>query len=219
MILNHISDHYPILKPQDSLSKAQKLFEQFQISFLAIVDRGQFLGFLNKQNLQHQYPDQKIIDLKDDLAKDSLLGENDLFTAIPFFGKYDSKIAPIVDENERFLGYLERDTLGKELIDSDLNLDDGGIIKIQFHQQRDSMAQIFRILEENKALVVKSILQDKGEEHKLPTLMLQVKTQQLGNLVQHLERHGYLIEQSYQLVGSDNFDHSRYESLMKYLTI
>ncbi len=219
MILSQVIDHYPSLKLQDSLSRAQKLFEQFQISILAVVEKGQFKGILTQQNLQNHYPEQKISEIASELAKDALVGENDIFSSLPLFEKYNEKILPVVDEHDKFLGYLERDALAKEIILSDNNLEEGGIIKLQFHQQRDSMSQIFRILEENKALVIKSFLKDGQNDNQLPTLIIHVKTQQLGILVQHLERHGYVIENSFQLIGTNNFDHSRFESLMKYLTI
>ncbi len=219
MILSHINDHYPCLKTQDTLSRAKKLFEQFQINLLAVIDKGQFLGFINPETLQQHFPEQKIADILPELKNDHLFSENDLLSAIPIFEKYQATILPVVDEQKRFLGYLTFDTLGKEMILTDLNLSIGGIIKIQFHQQRDSLSQIIRIIEENNGLVVKSFIKDQQTEQKLSSLVLQIKTEQLGKIIQHLERHGYFIEHSIQLVGEENLDHSRYDSLMKYLTI
>lgn len=219
MILSQIADQYPILKPQETLSRANKLFEQQQFNLLAVVEKNIFIAIITPKDLKNHFPEQKIAELIPELAKDAVLAENDLLSTIPLFEKYNSKILPVIDDQNRFIGYIEFESLGKEMIQSDFNQEEGGIIKIQFHKQRDSLSQIIRIMEENKALVIKSYIKDRQEENSLPSLVLQVKTEQLGNLVQHLERHGYFVEQSFQLIGSENFDHSRYDSLMKYLTI
>ena len=219
MILSQIADQYPILKPQETLSRANKLFEQQQFNLLAIVEKNIFIAIITPKDLKNHFPEQKIAELIPELAKDAVLAENDLLSTIPLFEKYNSKILPVIDDQNRFIGYIEFESLGKEMIQSDFNQEEGGIIKIQFHKQRDSLSQIIRIMEENKALVIKSYIKDRQEENSLPSLVLQVKTEQLGSLVQHLERHGYFVEQSFQLIGSENFDHSRYDSLMKYLTI
>ena len=219
MILSQIADQYPILKPQETLSRANKLFEQQQFNLLAIVEKNIFIAIITPKDLKNHFPEQKIAELIPELAKDAVLAENDLLSTIPLFEKYNSKILPVIEDQNRFIGYIEFESLGKEMIQSDFNQEEGGIIKIQFHKQRDSLSQIIRIMEENKALVIKSYIKDRQEENSLPSLVLQVKTEQLGNLVQHLERHGYFVEQSFQLIGSENFDHSRYDSLMKYLTI
>lgn len=219
MILSQIADQYPILKPQETLSRANKLFEQQQFNLLAVVEKNIFIAIITPKDLKNHFPEQKIAELIPELAKDAVLAENDLLSTIPLFEKYNSKILPVIDDQNRFIGYIEFESLGKEMIQSDFNQEEGGIIKIQFHKQRDSLSQIIRIMEENKVLVIKSYIKDRQEENSLPSLVLQVKTEQLGNLVQHLERHGYFVEQSFQLIGSENFDHSRYDSLMKYLTI
>jgi len=219
MILSQLVDHIPSLKPQDQLARAQKLFEQLHTTLLAVVDKGQFVAILTISDLEKGYPEQKISDLLADLSTDALFAEDDLLVSIPLFEKYNSKLLPIKDEQNRFLGYLEFDALGNEVIKSNLNNLEGGIIKIQFHQQRDSFSQISRIIEENNGFIIRSFVKENTDEKKLPLLVLQIKTEQLGNIVQHLERHGYLVEQSFHLIGNERIDHSRYESLMKYLTI
>lgn len=219
MILSQIVDHYPTLKLQDTLLKAGKLFDQYLVNSLAVVDKGIFKGVLSTDTLKKHYPDQKISSILDELERESAEAENDILTTLPLFEKYNSKIIAVTDQQHRFMGYFERDSLANEIIQSGLNAEEGGIIKITFHQQQDVLSQIIRIVEEHKGTVIKSYLKDRKEENKLPVLVLQIKTEQLGFLVQQLERHGYLIENSFRLVGSEDFEHDRYDSLMKYLNI
>lgn len=219
MILSQLVDYIPSLKPQDQLARAQKLFEQFHISLLAVVDKGQFKAIITVSDLEIGYPEQKISDLITELSKDALLGEDDILVSIPLFEKYNCKFLPVIDNQNHFLGYLEFEALGNEIIKSNTNNQEGGIIKIQFHQERDSLSQILRIIEENKGYVIRLFVKENIDEHKLPLLVLQIKTEQLGNIVQHIERHGFFVEQSFHLVGNESYDQSRYESLMKYLTI
>ncbi len=213
------SDLYPTLKPQDSLLKAGKLMDVHQSPLLAVVEKGSFKGIVTRTILAAHYPEEKISSLIDSLPKEAVWLDDDGLVAMPFFEKYHSPIFPIIDEEEKFRGYYTMELLAEELLRTKYNAEDGGILKVQFNPQTDAMSGIIAILEEYKALVVKSFLIDRQEEGQLPLLILQIKTQQLQVLVQHLERHGYFVEQAYRLVGGEEIDQSRYDLLMKYLNI
>lgn len=213
------SDLFPVLKVQDSLSKVGKLMDLHQINLLAIAEKGTFKGFITQNILSNFYPEQKISEILEELPKEALLVDSDDLLAIPFFEKYQSKIFPLINENEKFEGYFSLETLAEQFLFSKYNSEEGGFIKVQFNPQVDSQSAIFSIIEEYKGLVIKSFLKDRQEEELLPLLVIQVKTQQLNFLVQQLERHNYVIEQSFRTVGAEEVDHSRYDLLMKYLNM
>ncbi|RVU24757.1 CBS domain-containing protein [Sandaracinomonas limnophila] len=215
MILNQINTELPTLKPSDSLGKAHKLFENSSIQLLAIVEKGKFLGNILPENLHKTYPEQKVSDLFDITSKEALEESQDIRATLPLFQKLNTRNLAVIDAEKRFLGYLEWNELADEMLKSDFNLENSGIISLGFHQQRDSLANIIRILEENRALVIKTYLKER--ENQLPELNLQVKTEQLNFLVQQLERHGFLVEKAFHLMGDEAENHSNYDLLMKYL--
>ena len=218
-MLPNSSDLLPTVKLQDTLLKVGKLMDLHQTNLLAVVDKGFYKGIITQKLLAEHYPEQKISDILEALPHEAIPMDSDGLTAIPFFEKYQSTIFPMVNEKEQFEGYYSIVSLAKEFIHSKFNLEEGGILKIQFNPQIDSFSAIASIIEEYKALITKSFLKDRQEEELLPLLVVQVKTQQLHLLVQQLERHGYLVEQSFRLVGTEEIDQSRYELLMKYLNM
>lgn len=213
------NDLYPTLKLQDSLLKAGKLMDVHQTSLLAVVEKGIFKGIITRAILSEHFPEEKISSMINSLSKEAAWWDADGMLALPFFEKYQSPIFPLIDEGEKFRGYYTMELLAEDLLRSKYNAEEGGILKVQFNPQRDAISGIIAILEENKALVVKSFLKDRQEEGLLPLLTLQVKTQQIQVLVQHLERHGYLVENAFRLVGAEEVDHSRYDLLMKFINM
>lgn len=215
MIFNQINTELPTLKPSDSLGKAHKLFENSNLQLVSIVEKGKFLGNLSPKELNNTFPEQKVSDLLDIVSKTAIEDQQDIRIALPFFQKTKARNIPVIDSENRFLGYLEWNILADEMLKSDFNMEYSGIICLGFHQQRDSLANIIRNLEENRALVIKTYLKER--ENQLPELNLQVKTEQLNFLVQQLERHGFLVEKAFHLMGDETENHSNYDLLMKYL--
>jgi len=142
--------------------------------------------------------------------------EEDLLASIPVFDKSGLALLSITNEDNRWQGYLNVETLQKELFSTGFNSDNGGIIRIPFHIQRDSFSQIARIIEEEKGLIVRSYL--KTKEQSLPEMVIQVQCNKFTTLIQSLERHGFMVEKAFMFGRQTQEEEAlRFDLLMKYL--
>jgi hypothetical protein len=138
--------------------------------------------------------------------------------SLPFFEESGFWIIPVVDEQMKYQGYLPWQSVAKTLFYTGFNAQNGGIIRIVFHTQRDSMSVIAKIIEENKGLITRSYLtKSTKEDHVWPELILQIQTDQFSAIVKSLERHEVHIEKAFMFGDQEEVDQSRFDLLLKYL--
>jgi hypothetical protein len=138
--------------------------------------------------------------------------------SLPFFEDSGFWVIPVVDEQMKYQGYLPWQSVAKTLFYTGFNAQNGGIIRIVFHTQRDSMSVIAKIIEENKGLITRSYLTKSTKvDHVWPELILQIQTDQFSAIVKSLERHEVHIEKAFMFGDQEEVDQSRFELLLKYL--
>jgi hypothetical protein len=164
------------------------------------------------------HPDGKIDQLQHELNQVKIETEEDILASLPFFEESGFWVIPVVDEQMKYQGYLPWQSVAKTLFYTGFNAQNGGIIRIVFHTQRDSMSVIAKIIEENKGLITRSYLtKSTKEDHVWPELILQIQTDQFSTIVKSLERHEIHIEKAFMFGNQEEVDQSRFDLLLKYL--
>jgi hypothetical protein len=125
---------------------------------------------------------------------------------------------PVVNEEGNWQGYLTWESVAKTTFFTGFNAGNGGIIRILFHSQRDSLSSIARIIEENKGTITRTYLTKMDRpEYNSPELIIQVQTEQFPTLIKSLERHDVQIEKAFMFGSTEFVDQSRFDLLLKYL--
>jgi hypothetical protein len=217
MILSYLSFDSPHLSPQDSVQKALNTLKKSNKKALAVIKDKQFLGNIELEVLwKCQTPEMQLKDLSNEFSDWKMESEEDLLASIPIFDRSNYDILAVVDEDQKWLGYLDLGTLHQELFQTGFNSENGGVIRIPFHAQRDKFSQIARIIEEEKGLIVRSYLKEKGDQY--PELVIQVESNQFAALIQSLERHGFMVEKAFRFgLQKQESESVRFDLLMKYL--
>jgi len=217
MILSYLSFDFPVLNLQDTVQKAINTLNKSKQQSLAVLDGKIFVGNIDQNTLlKAASPNIKLIDLQPEFSLWKMEVEEDLLASIPVFDKSGLALLSITNEDNRWQGYLNVETLQKELFSTGFNSDNGGIIRIPFHIQRDSFSQIARIIEEEKGLIVRSYL--KTKEQSLPEMVIQVQCNKFTTLIQSLERHGFMVEKAFMFGRQTQEEEAlRFDLLMKYL--
>jgi acetoin utilization protein AcuB len=219
LALTYLSFEFPVLKLQDSIQKALKLFHSHEISNLAVVDGKRYVGNVTQEILATSiHPAGKLSELTSFFKDYSLEAEEDVFASLPLFEKSQFQLLPVVNEAKEWQGYISLKTLGEIFVTNGFNGPDGGIIYIPFHIQHDSFSLIARIIEENRGLITRSVmLRNSNDALGLPELLIQVQTEQFSAIIQGLERHGVIINKAYLFGKREAADNVRFDLLMKFL--
>jgi hypothetical protein len=217
LTLAYLSYDFPVLKLQDTIQKAIKLFHASQLTNIAVLDGKKYVGNVTEEILMSN-PAGKLSDVAGMLKDYSLEADEDLFASLPLFEKSQFQLIPVLNETQEWQGYISLHTVGEALVNNGFNGTDGGIIYVPFHAQHDSFALIARIIEENRGLITRSVLlRNSKDALGLPELLIQIQTEQFSSIIQGLERHGVIINKAYIFGKRETADTERFDLLMKFL--
>lgn len=219
LVLSHVSFEYPTLSLQDSLPKALKTIESHKVPALSVLDGKKWVGNVTAVQISQQLSyAAKLKDIQSEFQKDKLELEEDILASLPLFESTRFSLLPVVNENGNWMGYIHQDVIANMFIQSGFSGKNGGILRIPFHVQRDSMSVILRIIEENKGLMIRSFFHHSEKNPQaLPEWVIQVQTDQFSNLVKSLERHDVAIEKAFMFGQQEDVDQLRFDLLLKYL--
>ncbi|RXK49836.1 CBS domain-containing protein [Aquirufa rosea] len=219
LALSYLSVDYPTLTLQDSLQKALKLIQANKVTALSVVDNKKWIGSISATEIEKSISSSaKLKDIQPSFNGDKLELEEDILASLPLFESTGFNLLPVINEEGRWMGYLHQDVLAQMFIHSGLEAKNGGIIRMSFHAQRDSMSVVLRLVEEHKGLMVRSCLhRSEKNPQALPEWIIQVQTDQFARLVKSLERHDIAIEKAFAFGPNEDVDKLRFDLLLKYL--
>lgn len=217
--LAFLSYDLPSVSLQDTVQKSLKIMRLNAMNIISVVVNKKWLGNVSEEMLvKTNHIDGKIDQFIGEFNQIKIESEEDILASLPFFEESGFWHLPVVDEQMNFQGYLPWQSVAKTLFYTGFNAQNGGIIRVLFHTQRDSVGIIAKIIEENKGLITRSYLTKSSEEGSLwAELILQIQTDQFSVIVKNLERHEIRIEKAFMFGAQDEVDQSRFDLLLKYL--
>ncbi|MFM1913198.1 MAG: hypothetical protein RIR51_1036 [Bacteroidota bacterium] len=221
-VSENLSNELLTLDIQDSMEDILNDLIDFPFQFISILDNGIWLGNISRNRFSKIHTKNWVEEIKNELNSFKLDEDEDILASLPLFENSEMDLIPVINEMGKWIGYFELNQLGKKLVHTNIGNPNGGIIKIAYSPDRHDITSITRIIEENKANIVR-LFQTKKENSfgiNSTLIIIQIESLQFEKIVKNLERHGYIIEKAFTFnqennsVEADNFNH-----LMKFLNI
>lgn len=215
-----ISPMLPVLKPADTVGKALLWMEEFDVMQLPLVGGGEYLGMMSRDVLENS-PDDEIF-LESVLPENSnvfLVAYQHIYEALSLFRRNELDVLAVVDEEQVFIGSLQRrevlDTLGDMLGGAEK----GAIVVLKLDQRDYSLAEISRLIEMDGVKIISSFYASKNEftENEQSVLTLKLNRTEITAVVATLERFGYQILEIHANDPIETIDRERLGLLMRYL--
>jgi CBS domain-containing protein len=203
----------------DSGEKALTWMSDFHVRHLPIVKDTQLLGIISEDEiLNFMDPDESIEHNEPQLKSPFVLANQHLYDIMKLIVDHNLTIIPVLDADKKYLGLITLEDLIKHLADTGAITQPGGVLVLEVPPRDYSLAEIARLVESEKAIILSSFISSPyGKEHLEVTLKL--NKQDLKHVVATLERFGYTIKASF--FESDYLDslQDRYDALMRYLNV
>ncbi len=214
-----LSYDFPTAGLNDTVQKALKIMHAHDLNAIAVLDGKRWAGNVTEDMLMHaSHPDGKLSQFSEAWNSIKIDAEEDLLASLPLFEESGFRMLPVVNEEGNWQGYLTWESVAKTTFFTGFNAGNGGIIRILFHSQRDSLSSIARIIEENKGTITRTYLTKMDRpEYNSPELIIQVQTEQFPTIIKSLERHDVQIEKAIMFGSTEFVDQSRFDLLLKYL--
>jgi len=221
MIAEDLVNHMiPPLKETDDAHKAIVWMEEFRCNYMPVVDDGKLMGFLSEEIILEANDIEKRV--KDfDLAGVNCYVHLDTHFYDILKVATDNKLpmVAVLNEDESYCGVITvQDTLTSFAQTAAVQLP-GGILVLSMNHIDYSLAEISRLLEENHAKILSSILKEDPLDNGKIRLTLKINQLDLSRIVATLERFGYRVIGRYQESRPVGDEKERIDMLLRYLDI
>lgn len=214
---NYINNDFKAFDIQEKAATIQYFFEDVAFSHFPVLENGIFLGNISNEEIGIIESDKNLKDYKYVLDVFFVRENALLLDILQDFAQNETNVMPVLDDNQRYLGYLEIEDVIRTLGDTPFLKESGGLIVIEKNTDDFAFSQIAQIVEGNNAKLLGIYVSETTTSKVQATL--KISTGSINEIVQTFRRYEYNIISEHQ---EDNYIQNlkeRSEYLDKYLNI
>ena len=210
----------PPLKGTDDAHKAIVWMEEFRCNYMPVVEEGKLLGFISEEIILETN------DIEKQVSEFNLVGvncyvhlETHFYDILKVAADNKLQMVAVLNDGQNYSGVITvQDTLTSFAQTAAVQLP-GGILVLSMNHVDYSLAEISRLVEENHAKILSSIVKDDPLDGVKLRLTLKINQLDLSRIVATLERFGYKVIGRYQESKPRADEKERIDMLLRYLDI
>lgn len=216
-LINHM---IPPLKGTDDAHKAIVWMEEFRVNHLPVVEDNKLLGFISEEIILEANDIEKPVKSFDLIGQRCHVGlDAHFYDILKVAAENKLQLVAVLNEDQTYCGVITvQDTLTSFAQTAAVQLP-GGILVISLPLVDYSLAEISRLIEENHAKVLGSIVKEDPLDPGKIRLTLKINELDLSRIVATLERFGYKVIGRYQETKPIASEKERIDMLLRYLDI
>lgn len=210
----------PPLKGTDDAHKAIVWMEEFRCNFLPVVDDGKLLGFISEEIILESNDIEKTVKDFDLVGQNCFVHlDTHFYDILKIAADNKLQAVAVVNEDQSYCGLITvQDTLTSFAQTAAVQLP-GAILVLSMNHVDYSLSVISRLIEENHAKVLSSIVKEDPLDPTKLRLTLKINQVDLLRIVATLERFGYRVIGRYQESKPEGEGKERIDMLLRYLDI
>jgi CBS domain-containing protein len=213
-----ISKVVPPLRPKDEVDRALAWMDEFKVSHLPVVDDRAFLGLISEDNIMDGEKNDVVGASLEVLNRAFVLESEHIYYVIRKLASTDLSVVAVLNSEEEYLGCITLSDLVTKFEELAVINQPGGIIVLNLNKSDYSLAQVAHVVESNNAKVLSSYVFERPETGMLE-LTLKVNREEVGSIIQSLERYDYQVIAYFQESAHLEDLKGRYDELMRYINI
>lgn len=216
LVSNLVISNYPSVNPQDKVSFALSLMEDYDIHHLAVVTEDQFTGVIAKDDLLDAEENAALGTLSAYILKLSVDTRDHFTTALKIAVEHQLTLVPVVAENNELAGVVSSNELLKTLYHFTGTDVPGAIIVLEIEKKDYSFGEISRLVETNDAYITQlnsSVDTDTG----LMLVTIKINKYEVSDIIGTFQRYDYTVKYYFGEEYYVNQLKENYDLLMTYL--
>lgn len=190
-ITSHILPNVPTFKTVDSLKKVIQFFKDNTFSHVAVIEKGQFLGVLNENDLETFDENKTIEDYRYNLETFFVRKDTNWLDVLEMFARNDANLLPVLGDNEKVLGYYDLTEIVHVFIDTPFFNEPGGILILEKGIKDYSFSEIAQIVESNNTRFIGGFITDMHND--VVQITIKIGATNLNEVSQTFRRYNYNI--------------------------
>lgn len=213
-IKEYISKDYPAFNISDSIEEANEIATEFGYTHVFVKKKGIYQGALSQSFLEES-PEGNLASLAIHFEKFAIREDSHILDSIKLFHTFNSNVVPVINKQEKYLGYLSSDDIFNELSKYPLVSENGALLVVQVNEKNYSMTEICKIVESNNAKIygcyISAIIEDDIR------VTLKISSENLTSIDETFERYGYSVVHKYYDDEKEELLKDRFGFFQRYL--
>lgn len=191
-----INSDFKAINSSDTVLEVQDFFHEMTFSHFPVLDDGVYIGSIALNDVDAFDAEKKIADYRYTLEPFFVRNTMMWLDVLEVFAKNHSNVVPVLDENNKYIGYYELDDIMEFFHETPFLKEPGGIIVVQKPTLDYSMSQIAQIVESNNGKVLGMFVSDAANDW--VQITVKVSLGPLNNIIQTFRRYNYEIISEHQ---------------------
>ncbi len=214
-----IAHDIPALKIEQTGKDAFHILSDYHVKHLPVVDGRQLVGLLSEEDIFNHKLYEPISEYDFSMHRRFAVRENEhLFEVMRLMGDHRLTVVPVVDDEGNYLGLISQNDLLRYFANTASFTESGAVLVLEMARRDYSLANISRIIEEDRILILSSFVTSVPDPEDLE-LTLKVNSHDLARTIASLERHNYIVKETFGEHENADALQDRYNSLMHYLNV
>ncbi len=195
-------------------------WNEFRCNYLPVVENGKLMGFISEDIIIESNDVERPLGAFELVGKDCVVNlESHFYDILRVAAEHKLQIVAVQNEEKYYEGVITVQDIMTSFAQTAAVQMQGGILVLSMDLIDYSMAEIARLVEENKAKIIAStMVEDPMDKGKIK-LTIKVNQIDMSRIVATLERFGYRVIGRYQETRIESDDKDRLDLLMRYLNI
>jgi acetoin utilization protein AcuB len=216
-LINHM---IPPLKGTDDAHKAIVWMEEFRCNYLPVVDSSRLLGFISEEIILETN------DIEKHVGDFNLVGQScyvhldtHFYDILKVATDNKLQMVAVINDDQQYSGVITvQDTLTSFAQTAAVQMP-GAILVLSMKYVDYSLSEISRLIEENHAKILSSIIKEDPLDPGKIRLTLKINQVDMSRIVATLERFNYKVIGRYQETKPVENERDRIDMLLRYLDI
>lgn len=213
----YINNDFKPFSGRETVADIQDFFAENTYSHFPVLDNGVYLGCISAVDAETFEMQKGITDYRYALEGFFVRSTMIWLDVLEVFARNNANVVPILDENNKYVGYYEITDVIKFLNETPFLKETGGIIVVEKPVSDYSMSQIAQIVESNNGKLLGLFVSEANTEKVQVTVKITLGG--INEIIQSFRRYNYEIISEHHEDDYLNTLKERSEYLDKYLNI
>lgn len=214
-IKDYISKDFPCFSLTDSIESARNMLEDFGYSHIFIKKSHHFYGAIAEDFLYEG--DGILKDLEHQIERFAILEDNNIMDSIRLFYTFSANVIPVINKNEKYLGYITCEDIFQNLSRYPLFSETGAILTIETAARKYSMTEIANIVESNNSKFYGGFITLMSDE--VIQVTIKISNENLSSIDATFDRYDYRIVEKYYSDEKSDLFKDRFGFFQKFIEI
>ncbi|MGQ7946373.1 CBS domain-containing protein [Flavobacterium sp. WC2509] len=214
---DYITNDYKAIDTQETIGAVQDFFDDLTFSHFPITEEGIFIGSIVADDIETFDSDKKVTDYRYTLEHFFARTNMIWLDVLEVFAKNHANLVPILDENNKYIGYYEIEDVIKFFHETTFLKEQGAIIIVNKNILDYSMSQISQIVESNNGKLLGLFISN--SDLNSVEVTIKISSGSLNEIIQTFRRYNYEIISEHDEDNYINNLKERSDYLDKYLNM